>query len=321
MKFGFSRTRRAFLVATATGALMTATPLVSSAGAATAPAPTVTAKGAFVLDSSTGATKFSKAADTKRPMASTTKIMTAYVVLTTSGLDLNRRVTVQQAHKDYVTKNPYSSAYLRVGDKVRVGDLLDGMLAPSGCDAAYALADTFGKGTTRAERTKNFIAQMNTKAKALGLANTKFDSFDGNSPNSSANNYTTPRDLAKLAREAMKNSTFRAIVQSTGVGGTAIDPQGKPYTYSWANSNRLLGSYSGANGIKTGTNTPAGPCLVFSATRDGKSVIGVVLGASTVDTRYTDAKKMLDYTLPPLKTGMRSGEFKLRELPAGANQD
>ncbi|MEV7616728.1 serine hydrolase [Streptomyces sp. NPDC089799] len=321
MKFGFSRARRALLVTAATGSLLAATPLAGTAGAATAPAPTVTAKGAFVLDSSTGATKFSKAADTKRPMASTTKIMTAYVVLTTSGLDLNRKVTFQQAYVDYVTKNPYSSAYLHAGDKVRVGDLLDATLAPSGCDAAYALADTFGKGTTRADRTKNFIAQMNTKAKALGLTNTKFDSFDGNSANNSANNYTTPRDLAKLAREAMKNSTFRAIVQSTGVSGTVTDAAGKQHTHTWANSNRLLGSYAGANGIKTGTNTPAGPCLVFSATRDGKSVIGVVLAATTVDTRYADAKKMLDYTLPPAKTGMRTGEFKLRELPAGANQD
>ncbi|MFF5449064.1 D-alanyl-D-alanine carboxypeptidase family protein [Streptomyces sp. NPDC012888] len=321
MTSGFSPSRRALLVAGATGGLMAASPFSSTASAALPPGwPSVTAKGAFLLDNATGVGQFAKAADTRRPMASTTKIMTAYTVMTTAGLDYYRKITVQQAYPDYVAQVGASSAYLFVGDQLTVGGMLRAMMAPSGCDAAYALADTFGKGTTRAARVADFIAQMNAKAQALGLTNTKFDSFDGNSPNFSANNYTTPRDLSRLARAAMRNGFFRSLVAAPEQKTTATAANGRLRYYTWPNSNQLLGAYPGAIGIKTGTNTPAGPCLVFAATRNGKTVIGTVLGSSTITTRYDDAKKIMDYSLGPVPQSLRGGP-ELRELPPGANRD
>ncbi|WP_424216693.1 D-alanyl-D-alanine carboxypeptidase family protein (plasmid) [Streptomyces sp. BI20] len=330
MSLRFSPSRRTAVVAGTTGVLMTVFPLASTAGAAAPVAPTVTAKGAFLLDNASGAAKFSKAADTRRPMASTTKIMTAYVVLTTPKVDLNKQLTIQQAYPDYVNRVGASSAYLYVGDKVSVSGLLNGLLAPSGCDAAYALADAFGKGSTRDARTKDFIAQMNSKAKALGLTNTKFDSFDGNSPNASAGNYSTPRDLAKLASNALKNTTFRDIVKNPSVKATATASNGKTRYYTWYNSNQLLGGYQGTIGVKTGTNTPAGPCIVFAATRNGKTIVGTVLASTSVPNRYDDAKKIMDYGfgVAPVPKATRRGTSpapstgtELRALPANANRD
>ncbi|MEV7090236.1 serine hydrolase [Streptomyces sp. NPDC093085] len=302
--------RRSAVIAVSAGTLLSVVALAAPAQAAAAP--TVTAKGAFLLNNASSATVYSKAADTRRQMASTTKIMTAAVVLSTKNVDLNRKVTVKQAYRDYVTKQGASTADLRTGDKVTVRQLLYGTMLPSGCDAAYALADTYGTGSTNAARTKSFIAKMNAKAKELKLTNTRFDSFDGIS--GGGNNYTTPRDLAKLAQYAMKNGAFRAVVKATSYKSTAPTSNGGTRTYTWYNTNKLLGSYQGAIGIKTGTGTAAGPCLVFAATRGGKTLVGVVLNGSD---RYKDAGKMLDHGF-----GSSSAKtMKLRSLPADAQRD
>ncbi|MEV4976802.1 D-alanyl-D-alanine carboxypeptidase family protein [Streptomyces scopuliridis] len=302
--------RRAAVISLTAGALLAVSALASPAQAATAPS--ISGKGGFVLNNATGATVYSKTADTRRQMASTTKIMTAAVVLSTKGVDLNRKVTVKQAYRDYVAKQGASTADLRTGDKVTVRQLLYGTMLPSGCDAAYALADTFGTGSTNAARTKSFIAKMNAKATELKLTNTKFDSFDGISQ--AGNNYTTPRDLAKIAQYAMKNSNFRAVVKATSYKSTAPTSTGGTRTYTWYNTNKLLGSYNGAIGIKTGTGTAAGPCLVFAATRGTKTLVGVVLNGSD---RYKDAAKLLDYGFG----SSTAKTMKLRSLPADAQSD
>ncbi|MGP3980581.1 D-alanyl-D-alanine carboxypeptidase family protein [Streptomyces sp. KR80] len=291
-------------------AVLTVSPVASPAHAATAP--TVSAKGAFLLDNATGTKVYSKYADTKRPMASTTKIMTVRVVLSQTNLDLDRKVTVQQAYRDYVAAKGASTADLKTGDRMTVRQLLYATMLPSGCDAAYALADTFGTGTTRSARVKSFIGKMNNKAADLGLTNTHFDSFDGIS--TTGENYTTPRDLAKLARSAMKWSTFRTVVKSQKTVRYATTSTGGTRTYTWYNTNKLLGSYTGATGIKTGTSTPAGPCLVFSATRGDKTLIGVVLNGTD---RYNDAAKLLDYGFGTTT----AATMQLRKLPTGAQQD
>ncbi|WP_328224255.1 serine hydrolase [Streptomyces sp. NBC_00104] len=302
--------RKAAAIAVTAGTVLLATPVASPAQAAAAP--TVSAKGAYLLDNATGTKLFSKYGDTKRPMASTTKIMTARVVLGQTGLDLDRKITIRQAYRDYVTAEGASTADLRTGDRVTVRQLLYALMLPSGCDAAYALADTFGTGDTRSARVKSFIGKMNKKAADLGLTNTHFDSFDGIS--TAGENYTTPQDLAKLARSAMKYSTFRTVVKTTKTVRYATTSTGGTRTYTWYNTNQLLASYSGANGIKTGTGTSAGPCLVFSATRGDKTVIGVVLNDGY---RYTDAAKMLDYGFGT----STASSMQLRPLPTGAQRD
>ncbi|MFG2890041.1 D-alanyl-D-alanine carboxypeptidase family protein [Streptomyces sp. NPDC048248] len=285
--------RRVSAVVVTAGAVLAAGAFAAPAQAATITPPTIVAKGGFVMNNGTGKTLFTKAADTRRSTGSTTKIMTARVVLAQSNLNLDSKVTIQKAYSDYIVNNNWaSSARLIVGDKVTVRQLLYGLMLPSGCDAAYALADKFGSGSTRAARVKSFIGKMNSTAKTLGLKNTHFDSFDGIGQGS---NYSTPRDLTKLASSAMKYSTFRTVVKTKTTKQKVTTKSGGYRYMSWENTNGLLGSYSGAIGVKTGSGPEAKYCLVFAATRNGKTVIGTVLTSSSVANRTADAKKLMDY--------------------------
>ncbi|MFD0445640.1 MULTISPECIES: D-alanyl-D-alanine carboxypeptidase family protein [Streptomyces violaceusniger group] len=285
--------RRVSAVTITAGAVLTAGAFTASAQAATTASPTIAAKGGFVMNNATGKSLFTKAADTRLSTGSTTKIMTARVVLAQPNLNLDAKVTVQKAYSDYIVDNNWaSSAKLIVGDKVTVRQLLYGLMLPSGCDAAYALADKFGTGSTRAARVKSFIGKMNTTAKSLGLTNTHFDSFDGIGHGA---NYSTPRDLTKLASSAMKYSTFRSVVKTKSTKQKVTTKSGGYRYMSWTNTNNLLGSYSGTIGVKTGSGPEAKYCLVFAATRSGKTVIGTVLASTSVDARTKDAKKLMDY--------------------------
>ncbi|MEU6771700.1 D-alanyl-D-alanine carboxypeptidase [Streptomyces sp. NPDC046759] len=286
------RIRRAAAVAITSGALF-ATGALTAAPAQAVTTPSIVAKGGYVMNNASGTTLYTKTADTRRSTGSTTKIMTAKVVLAQSNLNLDKKVTIQQAYSDYVVKNNASQAHLIVGDKVTVRQLLYGLMLPSGCDAAYALADTYGSGSTRAARVSSFISKMNAAAKTLHLTNTHFDSFDGIG---NGNNYSTPRDLTKIASSAMQNSTFRTIVKTKAYTAKTITRTGSTRTMqTWTNTNTLLSSYSGAIGVKTGSGPEAGACLVFAATRNGKTVIGTVLASTTYAQRAADATKLLNY--------------------------
>jgi D-alanyl-D-alanine carboxypeptidase (penicillin-binding protein 5/6) len=286
------RFRRAAAVTVTTGAVLAAGAFgAAPAGAVTTP--TIVAKGGFVMNNGTGKTLYTKAADTQRSTGSTTKIMTAKVVLAQSNLNLDAKVTIQKAYSDYIVANTASSAHLIVGDKVTVRQLLYGLMLPSGCDAAYALADKFGSGTTRAARVKSFIGKMNSTARTLGMTKTKFDSFDGIG---NGNNYSTPRDLTKLASSALKSATFKAVVKTKSYTAKTVTKSGGTRTMAaWKNTNNLLSSYSGTIGVKTGSGPEAKYCLVFAATRNGKTVIGTVLASSSIAARESDAKKLMTY--------------------------
>ncbi|PJJ05642.1 D-alanyl-D-alanine carboxypeptidase (penicillin-binding protein 5/6) [Streptomyces sp. 2333.5] len=292
LKIGIKGIRRVSAVVVTAGAVLTAGAFTAPAQAATLNTPTITAKGGFVMNNGTGSTLFTKAADTRLSTGSTTKIMTARVVLAQPNLNLDSKVTVQKAYSDYIVSKTASSAHLIVGDKVTVRQLLYGLMLPSGCDAAYALADKFGSGSTRAARVKSFIGKMNSTAKGLGLRNTHFDSFDGIG---SGGNYSTPRDLTKIASNAMKYSTFRTVVGTKSTKQKVTTKSGGYRYMSWTNTNNLLGSYAGTIGVKTGSGPEAKYCLVFAATRGGKTVIGTVLASSSVANRTADAKKLMDY--------------------------
>ncbi|MCT9113123.1 D-alanyl-D-alanine carboxypeptidase family protein [Streptomyces mirabilis] len=287
-----TRFRRAAAVTVTTGAVLAAGAFgAAPAGAVTTP--TIAAAGGYVMNNGTAKTLYTKAADTKRSTGSTTKIMTAKVVLSQPNLNLDAKVTIQKAYSDYIVANTASSAHLIVGDKVTVRQLLYGLMLPSGCDAAYALADKFGSGTTRDARVKSFIGKMNSTAKSLGMTNTKFDSFDGIG---NGNNYSTPRDLTKLASSAMKSTTFKTVVKTKSYTAKTVTKTGSIRTMAaWTNTNTLLSSYSGTIGVKTGSGPEAKYCLVFAATRNGKTIIGTVLASTSITQRATDATKLLNY--------------------------
>ncbi|WP_335934000.1 D-alanyl-D-alanine carboxypeptidase family protein [Streptomyces sp. PTD5-9] len=295
MKIGIKGIHRVSAVATVgltAGAVIAGTVFASAAQAAAPPTPTITAKGGFVMNNGNGKALYGKAADTRRSTGSTTKIMTAKVVLDQKNLNLDAKVTIEKAYSDYIVSKNASSARLIVGDKVTVRQLLYGLMLPSGCDAAYALADKFGSGSTRAARVKSFVGKMNSTAKALGMKNTRFDSFDGIGNGS---NYSTPRDLTKLASSAMKNSTFRTVVKTKSTKQKVTTKTGGYRYMSWSNTNAMLSSYSGAIGVKTGSGPTAKYCLVFAATRNGKTIIGTVLSSTSATTRTADMKKIMDY--------------------------
>ncbi|MEV4434939.1 serine hydrolase [Streptomyces sp. NPDC049555] len=302
------RLRRLAVALTASTAAVTAAlPAAGARAAGEPPPPTVGAKGAYLADGDQPL--FGKAADVRRPMASTTKVMTAVVVVDEHVADLDREVTVKQVYRDWVRDQQASTADLRTGDRLTVRQLLYALMLPSGCDAAYALADTFGSGATEKERTASFVADMNKKAQELGLADTHYDSFDGNS-GPAGNNWTSPHDLAVLAAHALSSDTFATVVRAMSTRQRA---QNVNRLYTWYNTNKLLGSYDGVIGIKTGSTRAAGPCLVFAARRGEHTVIGAVLAAQ--GDRYRDAAKMLDYAF---RTTTR---MTLRHLPAGAHED
>ncbi|MFB7600090.1 D-alanyl-D-alanine carboxypeptidase family protein [Streptomyces sp. NPDC056160] len=294
MKTGIqaNRLRRAAAVALTTGAVLAAGALTAAPAQAVA-TPSIAAKGGYAMNNANGSTLYAKKADTRLSTGSTTKIMTAKVVLAQRNLDLNAKVTIQKAYSDYVVRNNASQAHLIVGDKVTVRQLLYGLMLPSGCDAAYALADKFGSGKTRDARVKSFVGKMNSAANDLKLKNTHFDSFDGIGR---GKNYSTPRDLTKIASSAMRNSTFRSIVKTKSYRAKTITRTGSTRSMAtWTNTNTLLGSYRGAIGVKTGSGPEAKYCLVFAATKGNKTVIGTVLASTSVNQRATDATRILNY--------------------------
>ncbi|MFE9247995.1 D-alanyl-D-alanine carboxypeptidase family protein [Streptomyces sp. NPDC007088] len=256
-------------------------------------APQINADHAFLLDARDGSQERDlwggAKADESVPMASTTKIMTAMVVLNHPEW-LDRSITVKQEYRDYVQKEGASTADLQTGDTLTARQLLHAMLLPSGADAAMALADSFGSGDTLDARIADFIGQMNAQAQQLNLKGTHFDSFDGISK---GDNRSTARDLAKLGQRAMLKPVFADVVKDTQYKAEAPAANGRTRYYTWTNTNELLGSYDGALGIKTGSGPEDGYCVVFAAKRDNRTLVGAILGDDTG--RFDDATKMLDW--------------------------
>jgi D-alanyl-D-alanine carboxypeptidase (penicillin-binding protein 5/6) len=253
--------------------------------------PVVSARGWVIADGRTGAALAS--ADPAEPVAiaSTTKIMTAWLVLKLAASDAKvLDETVTFSAKAAATGG--TSAKLKAGEKVPVRDLLYGLMLPSGNDAARALAEHFGPrladkdGPNGADPADGFIAAMNREAAALKMTNTSY--LD---PHGLGLNKSTPRDLALLAAACLKNATFRAIVSARRHSCTVTAADGATRTVVWDNTNRLLG-IEGYDGVKTGTTNAAGSCLVASARRDGGHLIVVVLGATSNDSRYVDTRNL-----------------------------
>jgi serine-type D-Ala-D-Ala carboxypeptidase (penicillin-binding protein 5/6) len=238
----------------------------------------VQAKAAAIADASTGTVLWSRELNTERPIGSITKVMTALVVI--SAGDLSRTITIPSAVVSYVSEHDASSAGLLPGDRLTASELLEALLLPSGADAAYALAEAYGPGLDV------FIAKMNATAKALGMTRTHFSNFDGLPWPTEYSTYSTPADLLTLGRVAMTSRIFRSIVDQRSYRLAAGSGH---HAYLWHNLDPLLGAYPGAIGIKTGYTAAAGHCLLFEATRNGRSLIGVTLDSPGVGTTVNGA--------------------------------
>ncbi|MDO8848442.1 MAG: D-alanyl-D-alanine carboxypeptidase family protein [Coriobacteriia bacterium] len=230
---------------------------------------------AGVLRTADGRTLWDRDAGAERAMASTTKIMTALVVLDRT--ELTERVTVTGGAAGVGE----AEAGLVAGESYTVQQLLEAMLVRSGNDAALALAEHV------AGDEDAFVALMNEKAVALGLSETAFTNPHGLDEDG---HHTSAADLATLTTVAMADPRFAAIVNMLRVNVTA---GGRTTTFE--SSNKLLGTYEGATGVKTGWTSDAGYCLVASAQRGSVSFIAVVLGTSSEDARFEQARTLLDW--------------------------
>lgn len=239
--------RFAFILIALSLVLLLPTKGVNLVGAATM------SRGECVVELSSRRFLFEQNADERLPMASTTKIMTALVILEEENLD--EVVTVPKEAEG----TEGSSVYLRAGDKISVRDLLYGLMLRSGNDCAVTLA-LHHSGSIR-----SFAQAMNEKALSVGAENSRFINPHG-LPDE--NHYTTARDLALITAAAIENDVFRKIVSTK-----FYEP------HSWKNKNKMLWNFEGAIGVKTGFTVRAGRCLVSAATRSDMTVISVVLNS------------------------------------------
>jgi serine-type D-Ala-D-Ala carboxypeptidase (penicillin-binding protein 5/6) len=293
--------------ATASAAAMPGSASTAGRPAVSAPPKGVRARGADLANAKTGRRLWSRGLNTRRPMASITKVMTALVVIRAG--HLGQRIRISRAVVAYAKKNSDASiAGLRAGDVLTTRQLLEGMLLPSGADAAFALARAYGPGW------RAFVGEMNATAAQLGMSGTHYANFDGLPWPTEHSTYSTPRDLMILGDAAMRSATFRGIVRQRSY---RIAAGSRHHRYRWQTTNLLLGSYPGAVGIKTGSTAAAGYCLLFEARRGGRTLIGVVLDSSTTNpnARFTDAARLLNWAL-----GIHH-PLAIRQGPAGALAD
>lgn len=233
----------------------------------------VAAKGAVLIDADSGRVLFAQNADQRLPMASTTKVMTTLLALENASLD--EMVTVGKNAAGVSG----TSLYLSNGETLSMEHMLYGLMLRSGNDAAVAVAEHIA-GSVSA-----FADMMNAKAEALG-ANAHFVNPHGLDAEGHG---ISALGLSLVMRAAMQNEAFRKI---TGTRRKIIPWVGNEYSRVLENKNRLLKTYAGATGGKTGYTRKAGRCLVFSAERDGLALIGAVLNCPTW---FDTATVLLDY--------------------------
>lgn len=239
--------------------------------------------GAIVIDGFTGATLYAKDADTPRFPASTTKMMTALLVIESG--DLDREVTVTEED----AKVGESSLSIKVGQVYTRRQMLYGLMLKSANDVAHSL------GRDNAGTMPAFALKMTQRAKELGATNTSFRNPHGLHH---VEHYTTPHDLAVIARHAMQQPFFRQLVSTRRYSWNV--PGEKPQIWQLTNHNALLGSFEGCTGVKTGYTRPAKHTLVSAALRDGREVIAAVMFGEKRE-KWEDSKLLLTHGLanPP----------------------
>ena len=234
----------------------------------------ISAESAVLLEADSNAVIFEKNSREKRPMASTTKIMTSIIAI--ENMELNKEITVTEK----MVSVEGTSMGLLPGDKVSVYELVCGMLMSSGNDAAnsiaYEMSGSLGK----------FSEVMNSYAKKIGMTETNFVTPSGLDDD---NHFSTAYDMGLLGSYAIKNKEFLNICSAKSIRTEYGNP---PYARTLKNHNKLLSMYDGSVGIKTGFTKKSGRCLVSAAEKNGITLVAVTLNASD---DWNDHIKMLDY--------------------------
>jgi len=239
--------------------------------------PAIGAPAAIVVHMGTGKVLYERNAYQRRPMASTTKIMTAILIL--EKMDLAGKVTVSP--NAAATVEP--KTWLKAGDVLTVEQMMYALLVRSANSAAVALAEACS-GSVQA-----FVTEMNDKAAELGMNDTHFvnpNGLDGEG------HYSTAADMAIVARYAMQNETFRRMVATERY---TLALSGRSDALVFENTNKLLGKYEWVTGVKTGLTPRAEQCLVCSGTQDGVSIISVLLGQPVPDVCWAESATLMQY--------------------------
>lgn len=259
--------------------------LMFSGSFAYAEEPLVGAQGAVLIDGKTGRMLWGKNAEEPLAMASTTKIMTAILVLELAGPE--DVVTVSKN----AARQPEVHMDLKEGEQWKVKDLLSAMMLRSYNDTAVALAEHIGGNV------ENFCAMMTEKAKEIGAQDTIFASPNGlDSQFTPAQHHSTAYDMALITAYALNNPAFCEVVGTGEVSITTVDG-GRMCQVT--NTDRFLREYTGALGVKTGYTNRAGHCFVGAAERGEMRLVSTVLGSgwgsSGKEKKWTDTKKIMDY--------------------------
>ena len=261
----------------------------------------ISAKSAVVICADTGEIVFEKNPHQELPMASTTKIMTSVLALEYGASDQYFTVTEEMVSVEG------SSIGLLPDDKISLKTLVKGMLLESGNDAANSVANIVG-GTI-----PDFVALMNYKAKEIGMNSTSFETPSGLD---GENHYSTAFDMAILGAYAIKNPVFRQISSSQE---QVVYYGNEPYRRVFTNNNKLLNTYDGAFGIKTGFTKKSGRCLVSAVKKDNKTLIAVTLNAPD---DWNDHMKMYDYSFEKVYSVDLSCDLQELSLAVvGGNED
>jgi D-alanyl-D-alanine carboxypeptidase (penicillin-binding protein 5/6) len=240
--------------------------------------PAQAARSVVLINADTGQVLLSINPDERLAMASTTKMMTALLIIENCK-DLNAKVTTSQRAAEVGE----SSIFLVAGESLTVREMLNGMLIQSGNDAATALAE-FEAGSV-----ENFAEQMNQRAAGLGMTNTHFTNPHGlDDPN----HYTSAADFAKLGRELMKHPEICEIVARPSFD---IPWSGQPWPRTLINHNHMMEQYPFINGIKTGYTDAAGQCIVISASQNGVNLILSYLGGPSLGQRDADVLNLVQF--------------------------
>jgi len=262
-------------------------------------APEISSEAAYLINADTQKVLYEKNGDKIMYPASTTKIMTTLVALKHG--DLHSIVTVS----DDAAGVEGSSLELKTGDQLTLQELLRGMMTVSGNDAAQAVAEHVGGGSSQV-----FIDWMNQEARSIGANHTQFSNPHG-LPDP-YNHYTTAHDLAVITAYAYHWPGFIDYVSQQYATIAFIDGS---HNQKEKNTNELLGTYPGCNGVKTGTTDEAGSCLVAGAIRNGVQLIAVVLKS---EDRWQDASQLLDYGFAQIEL-QKTIKQRMRSMNASSN--